>query len=93
MGKCTKDCLNCTLEACNEDRQISLDFGSKPNDRKDYHKEYYRKHLNEIRGKYNSKTKYLKYVKVRSAIRKLKKQIGEVNFNLVMEAIEQIEKE
>ena len=92
MEKCNKDCLTCT-EPCSIDGQISLNLPPKPKDRSDYHKKYYKRHLEEIRGKYNSKTKYLRYVTVRSTIRDLKKQIGEINYNLVMNAIEQIEKE
>lgn len=90
--KCNKDCLTCT-EPCSLDGQISLELPSEPKDRSDYHRKYYQRHLEEIRGKYNSKTKYLRYVTVRSTIRNLKKQIGEVNYNLVINAIEQIEKE
>ena len=87
------NCRKCEYEYCVKDGQISLNIPPKPKDRSDYHKKYYKRHLEEIRGKYNSKTKYLKYVEVRSTIRNLKKQIGEANYNLVMDAIEQIEKE
>ena len=94
MSECAyPQCQKCEYEYCVKDGQISLNLPPKPKDRTEYHKKYYKRHLEEIRGKYNSKTKYLKYVVVRSTIRNLKKQIGEANYNLVMDAIEQIEKE
>ena len=86
-------CYKCEYDYCIKDGDISQKKPSKLKDRTEYNKMYYQKHLAEIRGKYNTKTKYLKYVKVRSTIRKLSKQIGSVNTQIVLDAIEQIEKE
>lgn len=62
-------------------------------DRKPYQKDYYQRHKAEIQSRYASKSKFLRYVAVRSAIRKLSKQIGSANVAIVLDAIEQIEKE
>lgn len=61
--------------------------------RKAYQKDYYQRHKVEIQSKYASKSKFLRYVTVRSTIRKLSKQIGSANVAIVLDAIEQIEKE
>lgn len=86
-------CNKCEFDYCIKDGVISQEKPPKTKDRSEYNKRYYKKHLEEIRSKYNTKTKYLKYITVRSVIRKLSKQIGSVNVQIVLDAIEQIEKE
>lgn len=61
--------------------------------RTSYQKDYYQRHKAEIQSKYASKSIFLRYVTVRSTIRKLSKQIGSANVAIVLNAIEQIEKE
>lgn len=65
----------------------------KSSNRKPYQKDYYQRHKAEIQSRYASKSKFLRYVAVRSTIRKLSKQIGSANVAIVLDAIEQIEKE
>ena len=86
-------CYKCEYEYCIKDGAISLNLPPKRADRSEYQQEYYQRTKGAKKAYYQSKTKYLRYVRVRSTIRKLKKQIGEVNYNLIMDAIEQIEKE
>lgn len=86
-------CYKCEYDYCIKDGQISQKEASKKRDRTAYYKEYYRKKKDGKKVQRVSKTQYIRYVTVRNTIAKLKKQIGEVNYNLIMDAIEQIEKE
>lgn len=86
-------CQNCEFEYCVRDAQKTLKKTSKPRDRSEYQHKYYEKTKVVKKAKYLSKTKYVKYIEVRKTINRLKKQIGEVNCNLLLDAIEQIEKE
>lgn len=69
------------------------DAYNQSHDRAAYQKDYYQRHKAEIQSKYASKSKFLRYVTVRATIRKLSKQIGSANVAIVLNAIEQIEKE
>ena len=89
--------LYCTFPNCEDCNEYGCDkrnYKSKPKrDRTDYQKDYYQRHKVEIQSKYASKSIFLRYVTVRSTVRKLSKQIGKVNVAIVLDAIEQIEKE
>ena len=90
---CNKDCLHCTLETCVEDNQNSLNLGQKPRDRRGYYKKYYR----EIKGANNAhkRAKYY-YINKRQtidAIRALKKKIGQVNTQIIIDALDKLETE
>lgn len=74
--------------------------------KKEYHKEYYQRnkihkqiynHEAYLARKYGnelvSKVRYVKYIDLKRAIYKLKKQIGEVNCDLVLNVIEKLETE
>ena len=91
MEKCNKDCLNCTLETCKEDRQISLDLGAKPNDRSEYYRKYYQEHKIAKKDYYTSKSYYLVKSQVTSTIKKLQKQIGRVNAEIILDELNQLE--
>ena len=89
--------LNCTFPNCKDCAEYGCDsrnYKSKPKrNRTDYQKDYYQRHKAEIQSKYASKSIFLRYVTVKSTIRKLSKQIGSANVAIVLDAIEQIEKE
>ena len=94
MGECKyPQCDKCEFEYCIKDDAISQEKPPKKKNRSGYQKEYYQRTKEVKKAKYQTKTKYLRYIKVRSAIRKLSKQIGSVNVQIVLDAIEQIEKE
>ena len=69
----------------------------KPKSRKEYQKKYYQTELKEkrheeyIRQKYQGK-EYLEYTDVKASLKKLSRQIGEVNLKLVNETIENLAK-
>ena len=86
-------CQKCEYDYCIKDGVISQNLPPKKADRSEYYKIYYQNHKEQIKGKYQSKKAYLNYVKVRSEIKKLSNQIGSVNVDIVLKAIEQIEKE
>ena len=60
--------------------------------RSEYHKEYYAKNKDKIKANYNAQTQYLRYVSVKKVLNKLKKEIGTVNYNLILSEIERLEK-
>ena len=89
---CTEEEPNCIDCLYKEECLKAVPYEDSSN-RKAYQKDYYQKHKAKIQSKYASKSKFLRYVTVRSTIRKLSKQIGKVNVAIVLDAIEQIEKE
>ena len=89
---CTEEKPNCIDCLYKEECSKVVPYEDSSN-RKAYQKDYYQKHKTEIQNKYASKSKFLRYVTVRSTIRKLSKQIGSANVAIVLDAIEQIEKE
>lgn len=60
--------------------------------RSEYYKEYYAKNKDKIKANYNAQTQYLRYVSVKKVLNKLKKEIGTVNYNLILSEIERLEK-
>lgn len=92
MDKCLyPNCQKCEYDYCIKDGLITQRKAPKKRDRTAYYKEYYQRKKNENRVQRTSKKHYVRYSAVRDAVTKLKKQIGEVNYNLVMDAINQIE--
>ena len=89
---CTEEEPNC-IDCLYKDECIKSPSYKNSLNRTSYQKGYYQRHKAEIQSKYASKSKFLRYVTVRSTIRKLSKQIGKVNVAIVLDAIEQIEKE
>ena len=88
--KCNEDCLTCT-EPCSLDGQISLELPSEPKDRREYQHRYYEEHKKQKSAYYTSKSHYVNLRDLKSSIRKLKKTIGEVNTDIVIQAISQLE--
>ena len=98
MEKCNKDCLNCTIQKCIYDRQKSSNLPPKRRDRTDYDAKYYQDNI--VARKKEFRQNYLKrkhpgiqvcdvsYIEVYHTISKIKKQLGEDNFNLVVNQIE-----
>lgn len=84
-------CTKCEYDYCIKDSQISQDKAPKKRDRSAYYKEYYQRRKTQKKAVRISKKHYVRYTAVRDAVTKLKKQIGEVNYNLVMDAINNIE--
>ena len=89
--KCNKDCLHCALEACVEDRQIFLDLPPKKRDRRDYYKKYYQEKTKAKKGHKRANYYYMNKRQTLDAIRKLKRKIGQVNTQLVIDALDQLD--
>lgn len=89
---CTEEEPNC-IDCLYKDECIKAASHKNSLNRTSYQKDYYQRHKAEIQSKYASKSKFLRYVAVRSTIRKLSKKIGSMNVAIVLDAIEQIEKE
>lgn len=93
MDECTfPKCDGCSeYEKCLKDGIVVAKKTPKKRDRSGYYKEYYQREKNADNTVRVTNTRYIKYTAVRDALGKLKKQIGEVNYNLVMNAIKEIE--
>lgn len=86
-------CQNCEFEYCIKDAPETQKKQPKKRDRRAYYKEYYRKKQTGELVPRTSKKQYVQYITLRNVVAGLKKQIGNVNYGIVMDAIEQIEKE
>ena len=104
MSECNyPQCYKCDYDYCIKDGAITQNLPSKKKDRTEYYKEYYKN--NTAYKKANYRENYLKrkypeiesglisYLEVYNSLTRLKKEIGEKNFNIIIEAIEKIEKE
>lgn len=60
--------------------------------RREYQKEYYRQNKERIKQNYNAQKQYLRYVEVKAVLNRLKKQIGSVNYDLIMAEINNLER-
>lgn len=58
----------------------------------DYQKEYYARTKDKRKANYNAQTQYLRYVEVKKMLNRLKKDIGIVNYDLILSEIEKLEK-
>lgn len=91
--KCTyPQCQKCGYEYCVKDAPETQQKPPKKRDRRPYYKEYYRKKKKGENVPRTSKKQYVQYVELRKTVVSLKKQIGNVNYGLVMDAIEKIER-
>lgn len=86
-------CQNCEFEYCIKDAPETQKKQPKKRDRRAYYKEYYRKKQTGEIVPRTSKKQYVQYITLKNTVAGLKKQIGNVNYGIVMDAIEQIEKE
>ena len=95
VDECTyPNCGDCSGDRyCVRNSQKSSKLPPKKRDRSEYYKKYNDEHKASKKAYYQSKKMYLSYVTVKKEINGLRKQIGDVNYKLVMEAIEQIDKE
>lgn len=92
MIECTyPKCDGCSKhDECLKDGIICENKAPKKRDRRGYYKEYYQRKKSGNNTVRISNTHYIRYSTVRDVLGKLKKQIGEVNYNLVMDAIKEI---
>lgn len=72
-----------------KDGQLKIKYGV---DRSAYMADYYQKSKEKRKENYNAQTQYLRWIEVKKAMNRLKKQIGTVNFDLIMGEIEKLEK-
>ena len=91
MEKCNRDCHHCTLERCVEDGQISSGTPPKQRDRREYYKQYHLEHKDAKKAYYTSKSHYLVKSQVTSTIKKLQKQIGKVNTEIILDELNHLE--
>jgi hypothetical protein len=91
MEKCNKDCLNCTIEKCVEDRQISLNLPPNTKDRRPYYKEYYKRTKGAKNAHKRADYWYINKKQTLDVIRGLKKKIGQVNAQIIIEALDQLD--
>lgn len=93
MDKCFyPQCQKCGYEYCVKDASENQKKQPNKRDRRAYYKEYYRKKKKGENVPRTSKKQYVQYVELRKTVVGLKKQIGNVNCGIVMDAIEQIER-
>ena len=72
-----------------KDGQLKIKYGV---DRTAYMADYYQKTKEKRKENYNAQTQYLRWIEVKKTMNRLKKQIGTVNFDLIMGEIEKLEK-
>ena len=84
-------CQKCDYDYCIKDGTVAERKTPKKRDRRAYYKEYYQRKKHADKVVRISNEHYIRYSAVRDAVSGLKKQIGEVNYNLVMDAINVIE--
>lgn len=76
-----------------KDGQFRIRMPYEKKDRSEYQKKYYQEHRIERKIKnYNAQVQYLKWIDVKKAINGLKRQIGDVNYELVMNEINKLER-
>lgn len=91
---CYPKCYSCKLEYCIKDNVL------KPKTPKKDRSEYFAKRYQENKDKYHEyyleynkeSAMYVRWMDVKKSITRLKKQIGEVNYELVMGEFEKIER-
>lgn len=93
MEKCNRDCLNCVLGKCVEDRQISLKLPPKQRDRREYYKKYYQKTKGAKNVHKRADYYYINKKQTLDVIRDLKKKIGQVNAQIIIAALDELETE
>ena len=86
-------CCKCEFDYCIKDSPKSKNKPQKRADRTEYYKEYYQRKKEGLKAKRTTKTRYIRYGSVCKEITKIKKKIGQANYEIVMAAIDQIEKE
>ena len=106
MEKCNRDCLNCVLEKCVEDRQISLNLPSNKADRReymkmyyqkhkkaksDYYKEYYKAHKVVNTSNFDYRVNYVKFKDVTDTIKRLRAELGNQNVELILRELSNLE--
>jgi hypothetical protein len=72
-----------------KDGQLKIKYGV---DRSVYMADYYQKTKEKRKENYNAQTQYLRWIEVKKTMNRLKKQIGTVNFDLIMGEIGKLEK-
>lgn len=72
-----------------KDGQLKIKYGV---DRSAYMADYYQKTKEKRKENYNAQTQYLRWIEVKKTMNRLKKQIGTVNFDLIMGEIGKLEK-
>lgn len=94
MAKCSyPQCQKCEYEYCIKDGDISLKSPPKKKDRRDYYKEYYQRTKGAKNSHKRANYYYINKKQTLDAIRALKKQIGQVNARIVIEALDKLETE
>ena len=92
MAKCIyPKCYSCTLEYCIKDIQTPKKERKKK-DRTTYQKNYYQKNKEKVKERYNAQTQYVKWVDLKKTITGIKKELGIVNYEIVMGEIEKLER-
>lgn len=91
MAKCIyPKCYSCSLEYCIKDTKPVKE--TKKKDRTEYHRKRYQDHKEEIRANYNSQTQYVRWVEIKKAINRVKKDIGIANYEIIMGEVEKLER-
>lgn len=86
-----RDCIlypNC--EYCCSFDNCSIRIQKKKKDRTEYQKKRYQEHKEEIKSRYNSQTQYIKWIEAKKTLTRFKKQIGTINYELLMDEFEKL---
>lgn len=60
-------------------------------DRTEYQRKYYLAHKEQKKASYNAQKEYLRKIEVKKTLKKLKKQIGVMSYNLILDELEKLE--
>lgn len=61
-------------------------------DRREYQHQYYLEHRDKRKADYQAYKCHVKYVEVKRMLFRVKKDIGEIHYNLLMDELEKLEK-
>ena len=84
-------CSKCEYEYCIKDGQISLNLPPKKKDRRAYYKEYYQRTKGAKNAHKRADYWYINKKQTLDVIRGLKKKIGQVNAQIIIEALDQLD--
>ena len=92
MAKCIYPrCDSCRLENGIKDIQAPKKERKKK-DRTAYQKNYYQKNKEKVKERYNAQTQYVKWVDLKKTITRIKKDLGTINYEILMREIEKLER-
>jgi len=84
-------CQKCEYEYCIKDSQKVANSTQKQRDRREYYKKYYRRTKGSDNAHKRANYWYINKKQTLDVIRQLKKKIGQLNAQIIIDALDQLE--